>query len=61
MGQHAYKTLTMPKNRRFMPKIARNTPNFARTYFEVYTSPSVQVPNNNNAVSIHIFPHLSDS
>merc|ERR1719397_1124904 len=23
MGQHAYKTLTMPKNRRFRPKIAR--------------------------------------
>ena len=23
MGQHEYKTLTMPKNHRFMPKIAR--------------------------------------
>ena len=29
MGQHAYKTLAMPKNHRFMPKIARKTPNFA--------------------------------
>ena len=40
MGQHAYKTLTMPKNHRFMLKIARKTPNFAIFHlFWVYFFP----------------------
>ena len=40
MGQHAYKNLTMPKNHRFMPKIARKTHNFEFFHlFLVYLFP----------------------
>ena len=45
MGQHAYKTLTMPKNHRFMLKIARKTPNFAIFHlFWVYFFPPSNRP-----------------